>query len=287
MPGAAAINGNAARVKATRTIALAFAKAVGKNSVDIHEEAIAMISPPYPGYIGIKLTRCFNTTVFDSYDSSKGEYSASNQGNKGVLIGVKDLWLHDYCTVKGEAHWGPTGSLTKDSGATCSPGPLTMKPWTQVYPPVVLGSVPTINDNNKITKFLSGTTFSMKDNSGEVTFPGGTYYFTGLSIGHNCTVIFSGPTTIYLNGKASINGNLRHISFRPYFLNIKIANGGGAHIEDGRTYAYIYAPEGDVHSHKKGETFGSVISSLLCWRQEAKGHYDESGGPGGNIESVK
>ena len=59
------------------------------------------------------------------------------------------------------------------------------------------------------------------------------------------------------------------------------------HINAGNTYAYIYAPEGDVHSHQTGQNFGSVICSLLCWRQTAQGHYDEAGGPGGDIVSVK
>ena len=108
-----------------------------------------------------------------------------------------------------------------------------------------------------------------------------------LDIGKNDTVLFSGPTTIYLDGKAKLDGILANTSYRPYLLNIKVIGKGGVHVEAGATYAYIYAPEGDVHHHQTGQTYGSVISQLLCFRQTAKGHYDESGGTGGNIVSVR
>jgi len=125
----------------------------------------------------------------------------------------------------------------------------------------------------------------MKDNSPAVTIPGGVYYFTGMDVGKNCTVTFTGPTTIYLNGGGSFDGTIAHSSYKPYLLTIKAK--GGIHIEDGATYAYIYNPEGSVHHHKLGQSFGSVITNLLCFRQTAQGHYDEAGGPGGNIVSVK
>jgi Flp pilus assembly protein TadG len=293
LTGAAASNANAARVTAQRTTArgnpipLTLAQILGQSTCDVTHHATAMVSPPYPGYIGIKLTRMFNTTRFDSYNSGAGAYSGSAAGNKGVLIGVKDLWLHDSCTVKGEAHWGPTGALTKDSGATVSPGPLSMRLWTAVYPPVDPGNAATVNNNNQIFKYLSGTKFSMKDGQGSITFPAGTYYFTQLDIGKDSTVLFNGPTTIYLDGSAKLNGTLANVLYRPYLLNIKVIGGGGVHVEAGATYAYIYAPQGSVHHHQTGQTYGSVISNLLCFRQTAKGHYDESGGPGGNIVSVR
>ena len=286
MTGSSAINGNAAKVKFTRPLPLIFAKMVGKDTCNVSTEAIATISPPYPGYVGIKLTRVFNTTNFDSYISNLGPYSATNKGNKGVLIGVKDLWLHDNATVRGEAHWGPTGALTKDPGASCTPGPLTMKAHTTYYPPVNLGNVPSINDNGKLTLYFKGGGLDVPKNA-TVSYPGGTYYMKSLKLGVGSNVTFTGPTTIYLDGKGDIEGNLSHTSFRPYLLKIKVAGSGGVHINAGNTYAYIYAPEGDVHSHQTGQNFGSVISSLLCWRQTAQGHYDEAGGPGGDIVSVK
>jgi Flp pilus assembly protein TadG len=291
LTGPSAANANAARVTARRTsargnpIQLTWAKVVGRNTCDVHSLAIATVTPPYPGYVGLDLSRMFNVTNFDSYNSANGPYDKTKAGNKAVLIGQNDLWLHDNCTVKGEAHWGPNGKLTKDPGATCSPGPLSQRPWDLAYPPVDFTGVATNNNNSQITKYLSGTKFSMKDNSGSITYPGGVYYFTGFDVGKGNTILFSGPTTIYLNGSGSINGNVSHTSYRPYLLTIKCK--GGVHFMAGKTYAYIYAPEGGVHHHGTGETFGSVIANLLCFRHNAQGHYDESGGPGGNIVSVK
>jgi Flp pilus assembly protein TadG len=291
LTGPSAANANAARVTARRVAArgnpiqLTWAKVVGRNTCDVHSVAIATITPPYPGYVGLDLTRQFNNTLFNSYNSANGRYDPAKAGSKAVLIGQNDLWLHDTCTVKGEAHWGPHGKLTKDPGATVSPGPCSQRPWDLAYPPVDFSYAISNNNNSQIPKFMKGTSFDMKDNSGSITIPGGVYYLTGFNVGKGCTVLFSGPTTIYLNGGAKLNGIIAHTSYRPYNLTIRAK--GGIHIEDGETYAYIYNPEGDVHHHKLGQSFGSVISKLLCFRQTAQGHYDESGGPGGNIVSVK
>jgi Flp pilus assembly protein TadG len=291
LSGPAAANANAARVTARRTAArgnpiqLTWAKVVGRNTCDVHSLAIATITPPYPGYVGLDLSRMFNVTNFDSYNSANGPYVKSQAGSKGVLIGQNDLWLHDNCTVHGEAHWGPQGALTKDPGATVNPGPLSQRPWNLTYPSVDFSGAKASNNNSLITKYLSGTNFSMKDNSGTITYPGGVYYFTSFNVGKGNTILFSGPTTIYLDGSGTIEGNVSHISYRPYLLTLKVK--GGVHVMAGCTYAYIYAPDGGVHHHNTGQTFGSVIAKLLCFRHNAQGHYDESGGPGGNIMSVK
>jgi len=73
-------------------------------------------------YVGLSLTRMFNTTVFDGYNSSNGPYGPGNSGNTAVLLGNTDLLLDDSSMVKGSAHWGPGGKLTIKTDKSKDPG---------------------------------------------------------------------------------------------------------------------------------------------------------------------
>ena len=80
---------------------------------------------------------------------------------------------------------------------------------------------------------------------------------------------------------SAMDGTAANSSYRPYMLNIKIYGTGSMKLNTGKLYAYVYAPLGDVHHHG-GQSFGGVISSLLCFRQTGQGHYDESSSTGGS-----
>jgi Flp pilus assembly protein TadG len=295
LTGAAAANANAVRVWGRRTVAhgdpiqLNFARLIGRATCDVTSEAIATISPPSPGYVGLSLTRMFNTTMFDGYNSSKGAYGPGNSGSTAVLLGNTDLLLDDESTVKGSAHWGPGGTLTISGSATVTPGPCSQLASVLSFPPVTLGTVKTSNNNSNITKFLSGTTFNATKNQGTVTFTGGTFYLTTLDVAPGTTILFNGATTIYLDGGAQIQGTLANSNYRPYSLVIKVTKGHSVKVDPGIIYAHIYNPEGDVHHHNGGQSYGSVVSDLLCFRHTSQGHYDLAGGgsTGLNIQSVK
>jgi hypothetical protein len=289
LTGSARSNANAIRVSAHRTAAggnaipLLFARALGQSTCDIHTSSTAMLSTPCAGYVGLSLTRMFDVTRFDGYNSASGAYNVGTS-TRATILSMKDLWLHDTCYVLGEAHWNTGGSLIKDSGATVNPGPLSQQSLSTVYAPVTLGSVTTVNNNSQITQYRSGTNFNMADNKPAATFPGGTYYFTQFDVGKNDVVTFTGPTTIYLNGGSAISGRVAHSSLRPYQLNIKVYGNNKIALQDGAmVYACIYDPGGSVHHHG-GQSFGSVVSDLLCFRQTGQGHSDSSLG---SISSVK
>jgi Flp pilus assembly protein TadG len=296
LTGAAASNANAVRVYGRRTVAhgdpiqLSFAKVIGKSTCDVTSQAIATVSPPSPGYVGLSLTRMFNTTVFDGYNSSNGAYGPGNSGSTAVLLGNTDLLLDDSAMVKGSAHWGPGGKLTISASAQVTPGPCSQLSSVLSFAPVTLGTVATSNNNANITIYRSGTTLNVPQNKGTVSYPSGTYYFTSLTVSSGSTVEFSGATTIYLNGSGTIQGTLAASNYRPYSLIIKVAGAHSVKMDGGKLYAHLYNPEGDVHHHNGGESFGSVVSDLLCFRHTSKGHYDLSGSSAGtsaNIQSVK
>ena len=75
-------------------IHLLFAQMVGMPTKDLTTSAVASLSSTRLWYIGVNLTRMFNTARFDAYDSSAGNYSLSN-ALPGKLYGNTNLWLHD------------------------------------------------------------------------------------------------------------------------------------------------------------------------------------------------
>jgi Flp pilus assembly protein TadG len=291
LSGTARDSGNAVRVTARRiaarnsAIPLSMSQVLGRTQCDVTSKSIAIAGGGTGGYIGLSLTRMFNTTRFDSYNSTTGMYTIGTSRNTGRLYGNDDLALHDYSYLYGRAEYGQNGTLTIEPNVTVNPGPVTRMNSSFTFPPVSLGSVPTNNDNVDITQYRSGTTFNMGSNKGTVTFPGGTYYFTSFTVGDNSTVLFSGTATIYLNGNGSILGNIAHTSYVPGQLRLQVAGSQTVKIDgDGKFYGCIYAPQANVHHHTYGQSFGSVVSSLLCFRHNAQGHFDESSGTiNGNV----
>jgi hypothetical protein len=284
------------RVWARRTVAhgdpiqLNFARLIGKSTCDVTSQAIATVTPPSPGYVGLSLTRMFNTTIFDGYNSSKGAYGPGNSGSTAVLLGNTDLLLDDYSMVKGSAHWGPGGKLTISGNAQVTPGPCSQLSSVLSFSPVQLGTVATNNNNANITLYRSGTTINVPKDKGLVRYPAGTYYFTSFDVATGSTVLFSGATTIYMAGDATINGTVAASNYRPYNLVFKMSGSHKMAVDGGTIYAHLYNPQGDVHHHNGGQSFGSVVSDLLCFRQTSQGHYDLSGSSAGtaaNIQSVK
>ena len=293
LTGAAASNANAVRVWGRRTVAhgdpiqLNFAKLIGRSTCDVTSQAIATISPPSPGYVGLSLTRMFNTTMFDGYNSSKGPYGPGNSGATAVLLGNTDLLLDDYATVKGEAHYGPGGKLTLSGNATITPGPVSQLSSVLSFAPVTLGTVATVNNNANITTYRSGTQLNVPKAKGLVPYPAGTYYFTSFVVADGSTVEFAPPTTIYMAGDATIQGTVACSNYRPYSLLFKMSGTHKMAVDGGTIYAHVYNPQGDVHHHNGGQSFGSVVSDLLCFRHTSQGHYDLSSGSGGSTASIQ
>jgi hypothetical protein len=282
LTGAARAGANAIRVRAERTTAkgnpiqLTLARAAGMSTCDARAVATAYQSPNNGGYIGLSLTRMFNTAHFDGYNSSNGPYSAGSalQGN---LLSFSDLWLYDTSTVYGEAHWDVSGTFNHDATAIVNPGPCTAEKLNSSFPPVSLGNVATVNDNGRITLYRSGTQLVIPDNKPDVTYPAGTYYFTKFDLGSGNHVYFTGPTLIYLDCAGDITSTLAPVGFHPVDLAVKVTPGKNWKIDAGGVfYGSFYNPTGDLHHHNGGISYGSVISDLLCFRQTSQGHQDMS-----------
>jgi Flp pilus assembly protein TadG len=282
LSGNARSGANAVRVRAERTTArgnaipLILARGVGMSSFNIHAQATAYQNPSNGGYIGLSLTRMYNTAHFDGYNANAGPYSAGS-AMQGNLLSFSDLWLFDDSTVYGEAHWDVSGTFNHDPTATVSPGQCSAQNLSSSFPAVTLGNVATVNDNAKLTLYRTGNQLVIPNNKPDVTYPAGTYYFTKFDIGSGNHVYFTGPTLIYLDCAGDITSTLAPTSLRPIDLAVKVTPGKNWKIDSGGVfYGSFYNPTGDMHHHNGGISYGSVISDLLCFRQTSQGHQDLS-----------
>jgi len=282
LTGAARSGANAIRVRCERTnakgnpIDLVFGTLIGLKKCDVHAQATAFQSPSHGGYIGLSLTRMFNTATFDGYNANLGDYSTSAR-QTGTLLSFADLWLYDTSSVYGEAHWDVTGTFNHDATAIISPGPYTAEKLNSNFPAPTLGNVATVNNNNQLTQYYTNNQLVVPDNKPDVTYPAGTYYFTKFDIGTGNHVYFTGPTTIYLNCAGDITSTLAPVGLKPVNLSVLVTSGHNWKIEaPGVFYGSFYNPAGDVHHHNGGISYGSVISNLLCFRQTSQGHQDLS-----------
>jgi hypothetical protein len=120
--------------------------------------------------------------------------------------------------------------------------------------------------------------------SGNVTLPGGTYWFTSLTV--NGTLTFSGPATLTVNGPVEVNGALRAYNLIPG--NLKIYQIGSYTFADSDNngnnidlVADISAPSA-AFSAKNNLTFrGRMIAASITVKNNADVYYDTALG-GGN-----
>lgn len=280
------------RLTGEHGVPLMLASILGKKVFEVTASSTSCISGgDDPPYIGLNLTRMYNNTRFDGYSSSLGVYGPNNIRTDQTIYGARNLLLDGNAHVIGKAKYGPTGTLTKSASAIVTGG-ITRNSEQITRPPVALGNVKHVNDNVNLASRLSSKGKLKIPNNDTITFPGGTYYLTELEIGQNASVYFSGDTTIYLDGPASISGTIAHSTLRPALLKVNVANGHNVSIiNNGRFYGRLYNPQGDVHHHNSGQSFGSVISSLLCFRNNAQGHADFNAmygdGSGGGIKMIR
>jgi hypothetical protein len=250
---------------------LVFGTLIGVPSIDLAASSVASDSGGGGSYIGLQLTRMFNDTRFDSYNSAAGPYSQSTSNNSGTLYSADEMLLDDDARVVGKAQYGSSGKLTKSSTAIAERG-IRQANIGRSFPRVSIAPAQAANNNSH----LAAAGLSAKARvSGAVTLQGGTYLLTELKVNPGASLTFTGRTTIYLDGDLKVEGTLAAATLLPGDLTVLMtANNKGEIKGNGKLYGSLYAAGSDVHHHDNGQSFGSVISDLLCFRHYAQGHSD-------------
>lgn len=287
--GAFTVNGspaNAVRVTARRTTArgnpvrLAFAPMIGRDTCDVTAMAVATVSSSMPtGFIGLQGITAKNNLIAASYNSSSTTSpNASHHTDNAALGSNGPIDMQNNNDLYGIEVLGP--SATSDGidvhGSTIhltSAIPTPADPaWAPTGNPGGIAQNYTVNSNT--------------------TLPGGTYWFTSLTINKNLS--FSGPATLYVNGNISVGADVTAYGQVPSNLSIYqlgINRTFGDPAANGMDIiACISAPGSDFSAKNNAKWRGRMVFRKIEFKNGADLYYDEASGAavgGGGISLVQ
>jgi Flp pilus assembly protein TadG len=275
------VPGYALRVTARRIAArnnpvpLIFAKAVGKSGCDVIASSVITYQPAgVGGFVGLNSIAFHNNTFYGSYNPNTTTDPTQASAGSNAVVGTNgDIEVHNNNTVKGQLLLGPSatidyhGTLTVTGGITNLPSPIpapTLPAWNPQPNPNGIPQNYTVNSNR--------------------TLPGGTYYFTTLTI--DADLFFSGPAVIHVNGNIIIKkAEVRAYQTRPANLII-YQHGtnrtfGDPNGNDTEITAHIVAPGASAIFNNKVTIRGSATFNTMEMRNNAEFFFDETSSPPG------
>ena len=273
LSGAQQVNANAVQITARRTAAggnpvvLLFGGLIGKPNCDVTVTSIAT-AVERPGLIGLNSLTVHNNFFVASYDSSVTTTPNQSLYNSSALVGSNGaISGGSGNTLNGSVLLGPSGSI---SGFTVSGSTTTLtSPLT--IPSVAINNVSNPGGISQAPVIANGQT---------VTWPGGTYYFTSLTIGDSTTINFSGPAIIYLDGSASLHDfdNITAYNNIPGNLRIYMSSGNLFTLHDSdNIYAQLIAPGSDVATqHDNCNWYGSLLARTISFHDNCSFYSDQS-----------
>lgn len=275
---------NSARGSAVK---LFFAPVLGVSETDLTASAIAMVERNLCGpLVGIESVTITGNPRTDSYRSDEGPYSPSRARSSGSVCSDGPIDVIGNALVRGDANPG-RGYETTIIGNAQVTGSTKPRSRPLNLPPVEIGDVEFINDNNLIAGHGRGRgpsrspldadrNFSLTHNSSYDLFPG-TYYLNNLTLTGQSTLNVSGPTMIYLTGNLeTAGGRLANDTGLPGNLKIFMTGGTARIIGNVDLSAVIYAPNTDVTITGTGTLDGAVVGKTLDVQGNGDVHYDES-----------
>lgn len=195
-----------------KAIPLTFARLIGIDSCEVSADTVSVYAPgagpPIVGTQGITLS---TGAAFASYDSNVGPPGGANVGN-GVGLGSNStITLGSSSSVRGDINLGPSGATSIGSGFFTT-GTTNRLTYALNYPPT---EAPTVVSGGDLI-LSGGQTFYIA---------AGTYNYDDVVIGANCTVIATGPVTVYLTGNFTAGDNFRITAYqdRPGNFNFRLS----------------------------------------------------------------
>jgi len=274
---------NAVRVWARRTaangnpVSLYFGAIVGKSTFDVTTSSIASYTPSMPtGLIGLNSITTHNHFFLGSYDSSVTTAPTQGSANSNAAM-YSNGAINGSGKDQGNAMLGPSGSIsgiTVTGSTTNSSNPISAPSVSMqvVTNPGGVSQTPSLGNNQT------------------VTWPGGTYYFTSLTLANNITINFSGPATIYLDGSAAIQDNDTIAAYNNVPGNLQIIQSGGNTItihDNDSVYAQLVAPGSDLSIHDNDVWYGSAFTLDFAVHDNDNFFYDQQITQPGGVTTVQ
>jgi Flp pilus assembly protein TadG len=282
LTGSAQSTANAVRVTCRRTAArgnpvpLWFAAVIGKTTADVTAQSIAILNAkPISGFVGLSSVTIKNNAFVGSYDSSvtttptqANANSKAKVGSNGTVTGGNNSSIH------GDVMLGPSGSV---SGVSVSGSQQTQS--TALAAPTLPAWSPQSNPGGipQVYAVASAT-----------TLPGGSYWFTSLTV--TASLTFSGPTVVYINGNADVTGSMAPSSGVPADLTIYQFGShtfGDVNANGMKITANIIAPNSAFVAKNALTFYGSAVFNTITIKNNANLFYDQTlGSTGGGGTSV-
>jgi hypothetical protein len=263
MPDGSGFRAEVSNTTPNLTVKISSCSADGKN-VRASQLQYGRAPKPY-ALIGINSITMGGSAHTDSYDSTKGAYSALTARSNGSIATNGNITLNNTVNIKGDALYGGTYSAAAGVTVTGKKG-LVTKPL--VFPSAVL---PTVYDYSVA---------SMNTTSGASTYPGGTYIVGDLNMSGTASVTWSGPVKLYIKTSYNVKDSVviktyqnlpanRQLFFLP---TCPVANWSGSNVCVGD----LYAPDTTFNVSGTVEKYGRIIAKNINHTSSGGLHYDES-----------
>lgn len=273
----------AVRVRAARNNApLFFAGVMGKTETDVYREAVAVGSKPCGGIWGIEGVRVPGHVVTDSFISNDALYNPLTARENGDICSGREIRVNGSVLVNGDAMAG-LGYYVDVRGAPIITGLTTSEIDGLRAPPIEMGSVQHVNDNDSIgmttggrDPFAGGWHLDLQSYD-NLTLAPGTYYFDSIDMESDSSLTITGPTTIYVRGDIAVAGAaIVGTTMIPPDLTI---NSLGTSVKINGTVAFygqVLAPRADVEIGGTADWYGAVIARTVKMYGDFNFHVDES-----------
>jgi hypothetical protein len=250
---------NAVKIHSVVAVPLLFGGVIGIRSCNIHADAIGSCIPA--GFIGFTAVDFKNNTYVASYDSSvKTNPSKGNSNDNATLASNGSIGAQNNGDLHGDAFIGAGGTIasgwtiTGKTETLTAPIPMPADPaWNPTGNP---GGVPAAFTVNAVT-----------------TVPGGTYWFTSLTV--NNALKLAGPAVLYVNGNIDIGANITTYNSIPSNLTIYQLGTGRTFTIGGQIVAKVIAPGSDFVTKNNFNYDGSGMFNSITVKNNGEFYFDE------------
>lgn len=265
---------NAVRVTVRRTasrgnaIPLLFAKVLGLTSCDVTATSIALASSsggPATGFVGLSRFEAGNNSFVRSYDPAAGTPGGANLFTSGSVKSNTYIDFGNGTDIYGSVSIGSSGSVSLGNHVTISGGTTTLSS--------------TLSYSNTESPGVSSTGSISVGNNQNVSLSAGTYNYSRISTGNNCTIQFTGPATVYVTGYVDMGNNCEIYAYgnNPRNLQIRVVGSGSVNFGNSPDiYAQIYCPQSQFHMGNNSILWGSVVASQFEVGNSADLYDDQS-----------
>ena len=283
--GIGGVRQNAVRVRGTRThIDLFFAGILGHDTTDVRQSAVAVAGAGVcAGIWGLDGVTVDGDVTTDSYDSTDGTYGPGNMRPNGDMCSCGDIVVNGGITIRGDAMYGegydfiPFGTSYEVLGMIaehgCNAPEIDINyGWAaanndnDIIPLTDRGRDPFGGDPENL--FVTG--------NDHLTLPPGTFYFNSAMLDGQAYLEITGPTTLYIDGNATLTGGgVINLTEDPHDLII-YARGPTVRMSGGATfYGALIAPTATIRIEGTFDAYGTVLAQFLDLDGNTNFHVDE------------